>query len=329
MDTKPLVGTDGKPPFDTESPLCPLRRCTIGDHHDVVGRGWDFEYHSTRESIDYLQCQSCCVVCPREIPSESALPIIYPSHYYSFAETKNPNRVVMAVRNWMARRKGHRYMSMVPSSNAQVVDIGCGDGRLLDTLRLSCPSGWSFYGIDWSVDAVERLRSKGYEGLSGDISRLDLTAWQNKFDLAVMHQLIEHVRDPRDVLLKVGGTLKSGGILSIETPDINSWDFRLLHKRYWSGYHIPRHFYIFNKKNFSSLARECGYEIVDTVSIVNPVAWIHSIKSYCADRRALRRFANFFNHQNVLMLALFTPLEILQTRFARTSSNMQINLRKL
>jgi hypothetical protein len=63
--------------------------------------------------------------------------------------------------------------------------------------------------------------------------------------------------------------------------------------------------------------------------LVNPVFWIHSIQSYCADKPLLRRIAKFFHHQNVPMLALFTPLEILQTRLCGTSSNMQVNLRRV
>ena len=297
--------------------------------HDVVGRGWDFEYYSTRDEIDFLQCRSCRLIFPRGIPVEAALPVIYPANYYSFAETASPNRLVMAVRAWMSRRKGSKYRSMVSAAEAHVVDIGCGDGRLLDVLKASCPEGWRYYGVDWSEDAIERVRHKGYNGRTGDVSRLDLTDWEEKFDLALMHQVIEHVRDPRELLVKARRILKPGGVLSIETPDINAWDFRLLSRRYWAGYHIPRHFYIFEKNNFSDLARAAGFEIVSTASLVNPVFWIHSIQSYCADKPLLRRIAKFFHHQNVLMLALFTPLEILQTRLGGTSSNMQVNLRRV
>ena len=229
----------------------------------------------------------------------------------------------------MARAKGRAYFGMVPLKDAAVVDIGCGDGRLLDILRLSCPLGWQLHGVDWSAKAVTRLQSRGYIGRSGDISRIDLSDWHEQFDLVLMHQLIEHVRNPREILEKMAYLLKIDGVLSIETPDIDSWDFQILSKKYWSGYHIPRHFYIFNKVNFVELAQSVGFEVISTNSLVNPVAWIHSIKSFCADHNFLRRFAKYFHHQNVLLLAVFTLLEILQTRLAGTSSNMQINLRKV
>lgn len=315
--------------FETEPPSCPFRQCDMRSHHKVVGTGWDFEYGSTHQEIDYLQCQSCGLIFPHDIPAESAMPVIYPSHYYAFSETEAPNPLVKLVRGWMAKKKGQFYIDLVKAPRAEVVDIGCGDGRLLDILKGACPEGWSYSGVDWSEQAIERLRTKGYDGRSGDITRLDLDEWEGRFDLAIMHQLIEHVRDPREILEKIAKLLKPGGVLTIETPDIDSWDFRLLHKRYWSVYHIPRHFYIFNKKNFSRLAEEAGYEVIGTRSLVNPVAWIHTLKSYCADHRYLRGIAGFFNHDNPLMLALFTPLEILQTRLAGTSSNMQINLRRI
>jgi len=323
-----LPATPSERSFDTEPPRCPLRQCDMRSNHQVVGRGWDFEYQTTHIEIDMLQCDSCRLIFPREIPAESALQTIYPPNYYSFAETKYPNRLVMAIRGWVAQKKARGYMAMVNSATAHVLDIGCGDGRLLDELKASCPSGWQFYGIDWSEHAIKCIRRKGYDGRSGDIGRMDLPDWQGKFDLVLMHQLIEHVRDPRETLIKVRRLLKDGGVVSIETPDINAWDFSLLKNRYWSVYHIPRHFYIFNKRNFTELAREVGFEVISTVSLINPVAWIHSIKSYCADKVGLRRLAGFFHHQNVLMLAVFTPLELIQTRIGRRSSNMQINLRK-
>jgi len=175
----------------------------------------------------------------------------------------------------------------VPASEAEVIDIGCGDGRLLDILASSCPKGWSLYGIDWSKEAIDRVKQKGYVGRDGDVSKIDLSDWQNKFDLAISHQLIEHVRDPREVLQKFASILRPGGIISIETPDIHSWDFKLLHDRYWSVYHIPRHFYIFSRENFIKLAEEVGLELVSVKPLVNPVAWIHSIQGYFADHKYL------------------------------------------
>ncbi len=254
--------------------------------------------------------------------------LIYPPHYYSFSEKAHENPIVRLVRNWVARKKGRIYQELVMGKNAEVLEIGCGDGRLLDILNYACPSTWRYSGLDWSEAAITKIRAKGYDGQAGNIENLEIHGWEEKFDLILMHQVIEHVRFPRLVLEKIRPMLLIGGVLAIETPDIDAWDHWIFGKRYWAGYHIPRHFFIFNKANFTRLAQDTGYEVIRVRSIINPVAWIHSIKSLCADNRMLQSFAPFFHHQNPLLLALITPIELIQTRIFGKSSNMQFFLRR-
>lgn len=300
----------------------------MSSQHAVVAAGWDFEYETTYSEIQYLQCQACDLIFPRELPVVEALPTIYPGNYYAFSETEHENPTVRRARNWMGRRKMRTYAELLPSGPTQVLEIGCGDGRMLDILRRSSPSDWAFSGLDWSDDAAARCRAKGYDARAANVEQLDEPDWKEKFDLILMSQVIEHVRYPRNVLERIWCILKPGGVISIETPDINAWDFRVFHNRYWAGYHIPRHFFIFSKANFSELAAGVGYEIVSTTSIINPVAWIHSVKSYCADHRQLRRFARTFHAQNPLWLSIATPIDLVQTMVFHRSSNMQIVLRR-
>ena len=60
----------------------------------------------------------------------------------------------------------------------------------------------------------------------------------------------------------------------IETPEIEGWDYHLFRKRYWGGYHIPRHFYLFNRATLTRLLREEGFEIVSVRSIPSPAFWV-------------------------------------------------------
>ena len=77
MTTEDIIGSTRD--FDTEDPKCPFRDCDMRSNHQKVGAGWDFEYRTTLEEVDYIQCQYCKLIFPHEIPSESALPVIYPS----------------------------------------------------------------------------------------------------------------------------------------------------------------------------------------------------------------------------------------------------------
>ena len=316
------------PTFITERPTCPFNKCDMASQHLEIARGWDFEYRSTLAEIELMQCQKCEVVFPRKLPVVEALETIYPPNYYAFDETKLENPIVRRFRTWAGLRKLRTYKKNMDSGPSHVLDIGCGDGRMLEVLRQASSPDWSFSGLDWSEDAVQRCREKGFDARACNIEELDQPDWEGKFDLILMSQVIEHVRYPRDVLARILHILKPGGVISIETPDINSWDFHVFRKRYWAGYHIPRHFFIFDKSNFSELATNVGFELIATKSVINPVAWIHSVKSYCADHPRLERFTGTFNAQNPIWLAIATPVDLVQTTFFHKSSNMQILLRR-
>ena len=316
------------PTFVTEHPVCPFNKCDMESEHLTIARGWDFEYHSTLAEIELMQCQKCEVVSPRRLPVVEALATIYPENYYAFDETKLENPIVRRFRTWAGQKKLRTYTKYLGDGPSRVMDIVCGVGRMLEILQHASSPDWSFYGLDWSEDAVQRCRAKGFDARACNIEELDQPDWEGRFDLIIMNQVIEHVRYPHDVLARILRILKPGGVVSIETPDINSWDFQVFHNRYWAGYHIPRHFFIFNKSNFSELAISIGYEVIATKSIINPVAWIHSVKSYCADHRRLERLTHTFNAQNPIWLSIATPVDLVQTAFFRKSSNMQILLRR-
>lgn len=315
-------------PFSTEPIVCPFDQCDGYSNHEPIASGWDFEYQTTYAELTIVRCNDCGVIHPSQLPVRESMAVIYPPNYYSFSEKAHENPIVRLVRNWVARKKGRIFQELEMGKTAEVLEIGCGDGRLLDILHCACPSTWRYSGLDWSETAIAEIRSKGYDGRAGNIENLDIPDWDEKFDLILMHQVIEHVRFPRLVLEKIRTLLRPGGVLAIETPDIDAWDYRIFGKRYWAGYHIPRHFFIFNKANFTQLAQDTGYEVIRVRSIINPVAWIHSLKSFCADNHLFRCFVPYFHHQNPFLLALITPIELIQTLIFGKSSNMQFFLRK-
>jgi 2-polyprenyl-3-methyl-5-hydroxy-6-metoxy-1,4-benzoquinol methylase len=69
-----------------------------------------------------------------------------------------------------------------------------------------------------------------------------------------LKQVIEHVDNPLSILDKAYNLLSNGGSLIIETPNRDSWDSSIFKKKYWGGYHFPRHWTIFNDKSISRLA---------------------------------------------------------------------------
>jgi SAM-dependent methyltransferase len=194
-------------------------------------------------------------------------------------------------------------------------------------MKAFCPNSWTYSGIEIDTRAVEKARDKGYKILQGDLELENLTELKGQIDLLLMHQVLEHTRSPLTVINKVKKIIKDEGVISIETPDTDSWDRRIFYKRYWGGYHFPRHFYLFNKKTIRQLLEKTGFEIISIKSLPSPVFWIHSVHNYLIEHNM--RIAKYFHYQNPLLLAIATIIEIAQIGLAGKSSNMQILAKKV
>lgn len=312
----------------TEPSVSPFKNVTLAADATIVGRGWDFEYDTTRDEFS-VALSPAGFLYLTQLPAPEEMASIYPPNYYAYSDSTSEPWLVKKVRSFLEARKVKRYEDLVKNDSARVLDIGCGDGRLLEILRNHGPKTWRFSGIEIGETAARAARDKGFDAVHGNFEDITPPGWEGQFDLALMHQLIEHVRHPAQALQKTRQFLKIGGILSVETPDFEAWDFQLFKDRYWGGYHFPRHFFIFNKASFRRLAEENGFEVVAVKSILSPVFWIHSLHNFCADQPALAKLCRFLKPNNVLLLIDATVVELIQTIFFRKSSNMQFLLRRV
>lgn len=101
-----------------------------------------------------------------------------------------------------------------------VLDLGCGEGRLLDVLR---DVGVAGHGVDASGGAVERCRARGL-----DVEGADLLPWlrasEARFDGVALVHVIEHFggEDAAQLIEAVAGALEHDGTLLIVTPNFRN-----------------------------------------------------------------------------------------------------------
>src|SRR6185312_14914581 len=155
---------------------------------------------------------------------------------------------------------------------ARILDVGCGDGFHLDLLRTHGPSDWVLEGVDLDKRAVAAGSSR-----------------------ALMIQTIEHVGHPPGVLAATKRLLKPGGRLMIVTDNTGSLDFRLACRRYWGGYHFPRHWNLFNERSIRLLVAKIGFEVFLFETIVSPVNWTYSVRNALDDVGAPRWLVKQFS----------------------------------
>src|SRR5262245_28587429 len=160
----------------TEAAECDL--CRTAGHTDPLATGWDFEYATSRQEFRIVRCAVCGLVYLADRPVVEALAIIYPPNYYSFDESTRENRLVKSVRDRLERRKAMVYTNLLGQGTRDVLDVGCGDGRLLDILKGGGDERWRLSGVEIGARAASHARAKGYDVVHGDFETVDLAAWR-------------------------------------------------------------------------------------------------------------------------------------------------------
>ncbi len=109
--------------------------------------------------------------------------------------------------------------------NSTILDVGCGSGNISEKLILR---GCKVYGIEISEDAVQKARGKMTDVIVGDIEGIEHLPWREKFfDIIILADVLEHLKNPLKVLLKLKSYLKDDGIFLISMPNIAFWRIRL------------------------------------------------------------------------------------------------------
>ena len=105
----------------------------------------------------------------------------------------------------------------VAAPSAMVLDVAAGAGNF--SLRLA-ELGYSVTWNDLRDDLVDYVRQKHEKGdiqyAPGNVFEL---GFENRFDVVVITEIIEHVAHPDDFLRKIGRMVKPGGHVVMTTPN--------------------------------------------------------------------------------------------------------------
>ena len=188
------------------------------------------------------------------------------------------------------------------------LDYGSGSGRHLNHIRELYPK-WKLYGFDKSKFAKENLKKNNFECIE-DIEEIP----DNFFDVINLSSVIEHLEFPEKTIQLLNKKLIKGGLIIIKTPNWSSLA-RILFKKSWVHYDIPRHIYVFSSKNLKKLLIDKNFRILRT--------------SYSKNLSVeLKSFYRLFNIQkrprlHKLFLKLLSPLGLL-LNFTSMSSTVTV-----
>jgi methionine biosynthesis protein MetW len=119
-------------------------------------------------------------------------------------------------------REDFREILRLVRPGARVLDIGCGEGALLDMLARE--KGVDGRGLEISPTRVAACIARGLAVVQGDADR-DLADFPSRgFDYAVLSQTLQTVREPRTVLNEL---LRIAERAVVSVPNFGHWRVRL------------------------------------------------------------------------------------------------------
>lgn len=108
-------------------------------------------------------------------------------------------------------------------SSSWVLDVGCHQGEMGKILKKV--TGGHIVGLDRDSHALREAKKVLDGVILADLERWPGTS--RHFNLVIASNILEHLKDPRTVLLRLKGCLKPGGQILLAIPNIAFWPVRL------------------------------------------------------------------------------------------------------
>lgn len=215
------------------------------------------------KTFEYVQCTKCDLIFVNPLPDTDDLIKMYPVEYQgnlAIAASGAYNSLFSQIQS-----KG-KYSS--------ILDYGCGGGRFVVE---ALDKGYSVTGAEYNPDLVANL-SKTFTKASF-LTIDDFYKSDAKYDIIFLSNVLEHLTNPKEIMLKLRERVSENGLFVLEGPVENNFNLTLLtrkiiffiRKNFFGkkASHTPTHILYANRKNQEQFLKDIGlttlyYEIKES-----------------------------------------------------------------
>jgi len=119
-------------------------------------------------------------------------------------------------------KKEFKVISQIIQNNKRVLDIGCGDGTLMEYLKIN--QQIDVRGLEPKKNLVQKCIAKGLPVIEGDAEKELIQFPAKSFDYVVLSQTLQAFLYPEEVLNQL---LRIGKQTIVSIPNFGYWKIRL------------------------------------------------------------------------------------------------------
>ncbi len=213
------------------------------------GRVFTARDYLTGDGFDVVRCPRCALAFLSPRPTARELARYYPPIYYG-SRRSIFEHITIALR-------AHRVERIHGRSPGRVLDIGCGHGGMLRTLRAR---GWQVVGTEFGA----RPPQSPDDDLDVRYTPLEACGLPGaSFDVVTMWHVLEHMPDPLATLREIRRLLAPTGRLLVAVPNFGSLQARLTGP-HWFHLDVPRHLFHFRPEDLTTLLARAGFQVERT-----------------------------------------------------------------
>jgi 2-polyprenyl-3-methyl-5-hydroxy-6-metoxy-1,4-benzoquinol methylase len=165
-------------------------------------------------------------------------------------------------------------LANIPASAQRILEFGCGAGALGLAVKAARP-GVEYFGVELCAEPAQRARGRLNGVVEANADTFDpLTEFKpSSFDLIIYGDVLEHLRDPGEVLAKHRILLADGGRVLACIPNIQHWTM-LMHliQGTWQysaeGLLDKTHIRFFDLRSIALMFQQAGFRIENALSRV-------------------------------------------------------------
>lgn len=249
-----------------------------------------------KEYKDIYQCDECSLYFI-DSPTDEEINSLYKNEYHNNIKNKLFEIAKSKMRYARSLSQFNFIKQTIDLKNKDICEIGAFDGLLLSLFK---KNNNNVFGYELNDDARVYAKKK----YDIDLKENFLES-KSKYDIIILSHVIEHFREPKEILIKIKSMLKENGFIYIEVPNSpmpNECSYNML-MRYLNTEHIVN----FNMDNLIKFAESVDLKIVRSeynnynISIDNENLRISLLEG------SLPNFSNYFAFSLFALKTLIVP----------------------